>query len=296
MWFRFLSVSIALLLGSVAGQAQDDDREGGIIGTGISGTITALGSIYVNGQHILYDDGLAVTGGLGVARAPDLVPGHTVAVVAVPDGEAWRARNIRQVLPLVGPVMLEGGEVLIMGTKVVMPADAVPPAPGEWLAVSGLWRGDEVVATRVDALPDGERIAMVSGTYLGAVNGRTMVGGTRIGGIEPRHLEPGDTVRVYGSPAGDGLSAVRLEKGLFDGEVGLVQVEGYYSPPQPDGLYSVLGSGLVAYTDQPGMIDPGERVLRCGAEGQLDYYTDGSPLTGVTTPELARRLMCVPPG
>ncbi|MCB2136571.1 MAG: hypothetical protein KDE08_11615 [Rhodobacteraceae bacterium] len=54
---------------------------------------------------------------------------------------------------------------------------------------------------------------------------------------------------------------------MFDAGVGVVQAEGYLSPPRAAGMYTLLGSGLIAYTDRPEMIDATERSLRCGYGG-----------------------------
>lgn len=96
-----------------------------------------------------------------------------------------------------------------------------------------------------------------------------MIGASVVSGLEPQHLSPGHLVRVVGQPTRDGIRAERLEAGPFAGAVGVVQVQGYYSEPQPDGLYTVPGSGWIAYSDQPEIIDPNTLVIRCGGGGGL---------------------------
>lgn len=110
-----------------------------------------------------------------------------------------------------------------------------------------------------------------------------MIGASVVSGPEPQHLLPGDLVRVVGQPTHDGIRAERLEAGLFAGAVGVVQVQGYYSEPQSSGLYKVLGSGLIAYSDQPEMIDPNTLVIRCG---------DGSGLIIVGSIDAFAQLGC----
>lgn len=280
---------LALILAATwvwAGE-EKDEPEGGILGTGIVGTITRLGSIYVNDQHIRFDRSLIVADSLGPAGSvADLRPGHTVAVVAQPEGADWRAAYIRQIYPVVGPVeAVRGNRIEVLGTRVVLPTGTAVPEVGTWVAVSGLWRDNRVVATRVDAVPEALREARVSGTFLGrTAGGDVRVGGSRISGIEPRHLRPGMLVRSYGQPVPGGIAANRLETRLVDVPVGVIQVEGYFSPRRADGLYTILGSGLVAYSDDPNMVDRSRREVRCGQSGQLD---DTSTDSGVVA-----RLQC----
>ncbi|WP_172332055.1 DUF5666 domain-containing protein [Mangrovicoccus sp. HB161399] len=275
-----LAVCLALAAMLPAGAQPEAEREGGIIGTGISGTITALGSIIVNGQRIAIDPEQPVRDGLGPETAAGLRPGHTVAVVAEPEGGGWRARSIRKVLPLAGPVSrLGNGRFELLGTTVLAGGMAGGLAEGDWVAVSGLWRAGQVIASRLDPVPPEQRIARVMGSAE-PVEGSTdlMVGGTRISGIATSHLQPGEVILATGTPAPGGMSARTIAKGLFSEPVGAVLAEGYLSSPGGSGIYTLLGSGLVAWTDNPGMIDPTGRILRCGIDGALqpqDQSPDG---------------------
>lgn len=284
-----LWVLAAAAAASLAVAQESEEREGGIIGTGIAGTVTSLGSIYVNGQHIRLDSGMPVEDALPAMTAADLRPGHTVAVTARLEGGSWRALHIRQVLPLAGPVeAVENGRLTILGSAVEAGALAGDVQPGDWLAVSGLWQGNRVLASRLDVV-SADSPARISGTYLGADDReRHLVGGSVLGGLQPQHLQPGGILRVFGSPIPGGIAASRIETGLFGTATGLVQVEGYYSAPQPDGLYTVLGSGLVAYTSNPAMISTAERVVHCGSGGQLGQLPAQQP----DLEALARKLGC----
>lgn len=289
----FLAAAIAL-----PGFAQDpDEREGGIIGTGITytgivGVVSALGSIWVNGQHIRFDPALPVEDGISVHSAADIRPGHTVAVVATPDDQDWRARHIRQVLPLVGPVsVVDGARLEILGTTVRTEGPVTGVSPGDWIAVSGLWRENEIEASRLERFADARTGAQITGTYLGAdAQGSIRIGETELLGLAPQHLEPGDVVRAFGTAEPQGLRVERLEKGLFTQPVTLVQAEGYVSPPRPDGLYTVLGSGLVSYTDQPDAMDTTTKAISCGIEGPMVAGT--RPDEPGTIRQLAVRLGC----
>ncbi|WP_371170276.1 DUF5666 domain-containing protein [Aliiroseovarius sp. 2305UL8-7] len=249
----------------------DGEREGGILGTGIVGTITELGSIYVNGQHILFDKDMQVAGGVSLEQAADLLPGHTVAVIARPEDSHWKASHIRQITPLTGPVQIssEGG-FSVLGTDVVYSdASGLAFSDGDWVAVSGLWQGDRVLATRVDPV-DSMGPARIEGSVLSIVEGEPLrIGQTLIAGFLPQHLSEGDVVRAVGAANDASLDVSELEVGVFDTSPGLIFAEGYLSPPEPSGLYTVLGSSIVSYTDNPDMIDPTIRYIACGENGEL---------------------------
>ncbi|MBO9449195.1 hypothetical protein J7426_02925 [Tropicibacter sp. R16_0] len=291
MILRALLFGLLLVAASPALAKDEDDREGGIIGTGIVGTITELGSIIVNGHRITLDDDMPVAESAPGMVAKDLIPGLTVAVVVTQGDEAWKALHVRQVLPLIGPVTkIEADHLIVLGTRVKTGQLGVDVRLDDWIAVSGLWRGDAVEASHIARLPKAEQKAQVSGTYLGAdAQGHPVVGTTQITGVVPTHLSVGDVIRVEGEAIAGGIQASRLEKGLFDDPVSIVQIEGYHSPPQPDGLYTVLGSGMVAYTQMPGMISQSERVITCGSDGVL-----GSSNLSATDAEISGRLGCDP--
>lgn len=274
MLLRFIAAAAILFSTSQIFAQDSEEREGGIVGTGIVGVITELGSIYVNGQKIEIEDDLQVTGSVPAIEAGALKPGQTVAVVTRLEGDVWQAEYIRQVLPLVGPVEAVGDRTLtVLGTRVDLGSLTSEAAIGDWVAVSGFWKSEHVTASSIAILPQWQGPAEVSGTYFRPVSGEPdRVGQTRVFGINPQHLSSGDFVRVTGTPAPGGIEAERLETGLFDAAVGVIQVEGYFSEPKPDGLYTVLGSGLVAFTDQPGMIDAAVRTIQCGANGKLGEF------------------------
>ncbi len=264
---RRLGILVAAILGfclasAAWAESEDTEREGGILGTGIVGTITALGSIYVNGQHILFDDGMAVE---------NLLPGHTVAVLAHPEGTRWRATDIRQILPLVGPAQVSpDGQLTIMGTRVLTPDGVASDiAAGDWVAVSGVWQAGYVIATRVDPVSDPVN-ARIEGTVFDTQSDQPLrLGGTEITGLRPQHLQDGDVIRATGTPTGDSLQVSQLETGVFASAPGVVLIEGYFSAPQPSGLYTVLGSNIVSYTDSPEMIDPLAKQLICSRAGMM---------------------------
>ena len=261
----------ALWLSIATAAEPDEEKEGGILGTGIVGTISGLGSIVVNGQTIEFDPGLAIRDGVTAATADALALGHTVAVVAQKADGAWRAVSIRQVLPLVGPVTIDAdGQPRVLGTQIVLHSGEESLMSGDWVAVSGLWQDRQVVASRLEKLASGQT-ARIEGSILDQAADRPLVvGDTRIAGIVPRHAEIGDVVRAFGAVSQGGLEATRLETGLFLETPSIVLVEGYLSPPGPAGVYTLLGSNLIAFTQNPTMIDTRIRQFGCGHSGELD--------------------------
>ncbi|MBL4813696.1 MAG: hypothetical protein JKX69_15365 [Rhodobacteraceae bacterium] len=271
---RQILFALALILSPLSLFAQDGEREGGIIGTGIYntgifGTITALGSIYVNGQHVLLDPVMPVASAASDMTASDLRPGHIVAIVVVQAGDVWQALHIRQIMPLLGPVeALSETHITVLGTQVEL-SGPLSAELGDWVAVSGLWRAQTVVASLVETVAE-PPFARISGSYFGTnEDGNDLIGDTVIIGLQTEHLREGDFVRAIGHPVPGGLEVTALETDMFGGAVGIVQAKGYLSAPRPSGLYTVLGTGLVAYTDMPAMINTQISSIRCGENGGL---------------------------
>ncbi|SEN49544.1 hypothetical protein SAMN05216227_101570 [Pseudorhodobacter antarcticus] len=287
-------VLVAVLVGlalSATAQTKPEPREGGILGTGIVGTITKLGSIYVNGQHIRFAPNLAVSGGIGVETAEALRPGDTVAATVEPEGDAWRALRLERVLPIIGPVAsLSGGGAVVMGTRVVLPADVGPVRVGDWVAVGGLWQGAAIIASAVSVIPPQAQARMQGSFFFSADGAAIDIGGSLITGILPQNAQEGAVVRVTGQPMATGLAARMLGMGVFAQTPGLVLAEGYMSAPRPSGLYTLLGSGLVEYAGDPAMVADPARVQRCGVGDRL---VSGDGVDGALAAGLAR-LGCMP--
>ena len=247
---------------------EDDDKEGGVIGTGISGTVTALGSIEVNDLQVAFDPALPLATAAGDMSAAALKPGHVVAVAAKHDGQVWQAQTIRQVHAMIGPVeVVSDGYIQVLSTRVNLAAPIGEIAVGDWVAVSGMWQGEQLLASRIDHAEPG--LARISGTYFAAPDTQPpRIGGTRLFGLSDTGT-PGMFLSAAGDPVAGGLAVTERSEGLFGPAVDLMLVEGYFSQPRADGLYTVLGSGLVAFTDQPDMIDMTVRTLMCGKDGRL---------------------------
>ena len=266
---------------------RSDDKEGGIGGTGIFGTVTAFGSIIVNGQVIDIRGAASSSETNLIGQDLPLAVGSTVIVEASANGGLWTADRVSRFLPIVGPVTAidsRSGVVVVMGTPVVLSDDTAlvdrrgyvdgkiielsAISPGDRLAVSGIWNGGEVIASRIDRLQD-------EGPH----------------GLRGLLLQTGETAFVGGTPLDDAccgqrkapayLSAIgkfndgrfgvgRAEVGsafLFSERVDQLIVEGYLAP-DPDGIgFHLSGFGLPADQSSPVDVRPGVRSLFVGRYG-----------------------------
>jgi hypothetical protein len=145
-------------------EVENHNRDGGIGGTGIVfGTIDQLGSIFVNGLKIETSrtNTMSYPEGLGDGS---FAPGDTVFVEieAKPDGVF--ASRLVQFFPISGPVSaVTRHSFHVMGTRITIPSKtpivdgsgrAVPLRAGQSVKVSGIWRQDHVIASRIVVAPN----------------------------------------------------------------------------------------------------------------------------------------------
>lgn len=262
-----LAILVAFAGASGPVAAADDkpkpDREGGIIGTGIVGTITELGSIIVNGVHVSFSANFQAETPFGTKLASALIPGETVVVEAHETTGGIEATRIATYLPIIGPLRQDpDGTWRIMGTEVVTSDATLSGAPGDWAAVNGLWQGGRLIASRVTFVPP-QPHATIIGTYWGGTTDGFTLGETIIEGAAITHARMGDVITVQGQPDAGSLAAERVSIGLFSGPVDTLLIEGFLGAPDASGVYTVHGAGLVAYTDNPGMVPTAPRGLFC---------------------------------
>lgn len=268
--------------------------EGGIGGTGIVGVVTELGSIVIAGQRVALAPDTAVTDAFGPRGAEELAPGHSLTVEAEPRPGGLVARRVHITEPVIGIVEAvgQGGrELRVAGVKVVLePGVASGVDPGMRVAVSGLWDGERVVASRLEA-------GRAAGPEV--IAGAVAPGG-RIAGlvIVPGEAElppAGRFATVTGTRTDGHLRAGRIVPGRFTGAAGPLDrllVEGYLETVPVAPGYTV--SGLGHSFDREARLDP----LAAGRALFAGPYTGRFAVTiGLSLPEgRAARRAALPPG
>ena len=289
--FLLVSLGIAACNKATDVHLAYEEDEGGIIGTGILGTITDIGSIYVNGVRVVYDDDLMVETAFGDVSPKRLRPGDTVAVEAFPKGDELRATSIQRYRPVVAPVekiALDRGWIRALGVQIGINKGAVLLSDekavdwrslkiGDWIAVDGLWRADEVVASNVRRIPPSKLAAIRGVAGLDDEEGLE-IAGVPVAGIDPAALEIGGVIAVRGGveqrTGGSVLLARQFALPEFSPGVSRLIVEGFTSEPTSSGAYTVFGSGLTSFADDPTNPMTTRRSLFCGKlDGVFDIET-----------------------
>jgi len=289
--------------GVLAGCAGGPDRlaeerrrpaEGGIGGTGIVGVVTALGSVVVAGRRVALAPDTAVSDAFGPRRAAELAPGHSLTVEAAPGPDGLVARRVHITEPVIGPVEAveaDGRGLRVAGVAVRLEPGVVTGARvGMRVAVSGLWDGTRVVASRIDRrAPDGP--AALAGTVArgGRIAGVAIATGA--GTLPPA----GRFATVTGSLSGARLEADRVTAERFTGAAGPLArliVEGYLEPADTPPGYDLSGLGH--------SFDPGARLDRLAGGRALfvgPYTGLFAVAHGLALPEgLAARRAALPAG
>jgi len=211
----------------------------GIGGTGIVGTVTAFGSVWVNGLRVDLPPTTTVRIEGRPAQPGDVRIGQTVAMTAAPGGPTGlTAQTLDVRFAVAGPVdRTTAGGALVLGQRIDLAEAEGTTAltPGRWVAVSGLRRPDGVIdASRVDPWDPARgwvlrgRLDAVTPKTL-TVAGLTLSRGRGLDGALP---EVGGMVRVTGAAAGkaDGSAALTVEPDPFNPfgtTVGALSVETY---------------------------------------------------------------------
>jgi hypothetical protein len=267
-----LTVALALLAACSSGPGPDaagpdvahaEEKEGGIIGTGIVGTVTGLGSIHVNGLRVTMPETLMMSSAMGEEPAYSLVPGDTVVIEIADDAVALQANRVTRYLPLIAPITqvdpARGAFTALGATVQVSPGaqilsldgqglDLAGLDVGDWVAVNGVWRGRELIASRIKRVEPHDT-AHASGLVTLAPGGGWRIGGVRLSSPAPEiQAAEGRAASVQGGilvrdePV---LEPETVSIGLFSGPVRRLSIEGYLTPPLPDGRYRVHGAGQI---------------------------------------------------
>ncbi|MEO1249809.1 MAG: DUF5666 domain-containing protein, partial [Pseudomonadota bacterium] len=237
-----------------------DQPIGGIGGTGIVGTLADFGSLIVNGIRIETDAQTLITDAFGTIGESDLAVGDSLTMEASPGANGLVARRVHVTHPIIGPVeQIGSGRVRIAGVEVeVEPGAEVSVTVGRRVAVSGIWAGDRVIASRI-----AERPEPAVSVLAGAVKSLPAGGDLAIGGV-PLRFKPGVelpavdgfvTVRGFVGPGG--FEVVSFEEGRFTGAAGPIvrlSVDGYLDPTDQAPFHEI--SGLGHSFDSDAKLDP----------------------------------------
>jgi len=263
--------------------------KGGIGGTGIVGTLTDFGSLIVNGLRVEVAADFPVTSAFGPIRPADLAIGQQVTVEAAGEAGTLIARRVHLTHPVVGRlVAAPGGLLRVAGVLVVLEPGAIVAArSGETVAVSGLWRRDRVVASRIDRVRSGQDA--VAGTLRrDPATGTWSIGSLPV--VLPPDAMPQDEgyATAAGRVEGGALRAAKLDQGRFTGAAGplvALSVEGYLAPTDAAPFHTVDGLGHSFAPET--RLDPylGQRTLFRGGYDGLFVLQEGIALAE----DLARR-------
>ncbi len=221
----------------------------GIGGTGIVGTLADFGSLIVNGLSIETDAETLVIDAFGAIGESDLAVGDSLTMEASPGPGGLVARRVHVTHPIIGPVERIGSDQLqIAGVAVkVEPGAEVAVTLGRRVAVSGIWAGDRVIASRIAERPDPEVSVLA-----GAVKALPAGGDLAIGGV-PLRFKPGverpvvgGFVTVRGFVGPDGFEVVSFGEGRFTGAAGPIvrlSVDGYLDPTDQAPFHEISGLG-----------------------------------------------------
>lgn len=230
----------------------------GIGGTGIVGTVTAFGSIWVNGHRVALPPVVTVRiegrpAGIGAVDV-----GQMVAAVVDPgsDGAEAEARSVEVRYAVAGPVEAADGTALtVLGQRVDLAGARLTVAPrrGVWVAVSGLRRSDGgIAASRIDSWEPAR------GWLLRAAAGAGAPGLLALPGLSAR-LGPGVAIPEEGLP-------LRVTGHLEAGQAVATEV-------QPDPL-NPFGAGIAALSVEV-FTDPAGRPV-----GAVSALSAPAPATG----------------
>ncbi|MEM8586879.1 MAG: DUF5666 domain-containing protein [Pseudomonadota bacterium] len=240
-------------------EVADRPSEGGIGGTGIIGILNDPATLSINGLDLAAAPDLEVRDVFGQRQLADLAAGQALNVEAYSDADGRLvARSIGVTYPLIGPIdavtdsgfRVLGVEVEVEPGAPIMGSDGIEfvPVPGQQVAVSGVWRADDVVATRVDLLDTTTTPVVIAGE----VKPGQTPDSVRLGTVElalaadtplPR---VGSFVTAIGERQGDVFGVERLEPGRFAGSVApltRLSVEGYLEPTTVAPGYAIAGLG-----------------------------------------------------
>ena len=215
----------------------------GMGGTGIYGTVTAFGSIIVNGLKIDYDTRTVVGTDGKPAALRDLRIGQVVQSTAINLGDQYYADRVEIQHAVIGPIAEvdhENGTLSILGQDILVNASAgadmeafTTLGEGDYVRVSGLRRSDGViVASRLDQKFKDRRI-LVRGPATWVNDSTVSIGDLTVSLDDSVFVDPaardGD-ILLSGRMIDETFNAGAVTSGApldFDRDVEEVSAEGY---------------------------------------------------------------------
>ncbi len=231
-----------------------EEKEGGIIGTGVIGQITGLDQFEVSGMRFGFADDIELK---GISALDELRMGMTLALSTGRDGSNWHIKSLQHMPLLTGPVT---GPSEVMGVPVIgtLPASGI-------VQVDGFWSEAGIVASRITELTD--QTAQASGVY----DGLGRVGQLSVQGPELSDVAAGQRIEVTGQFVDGILVAETVMQGPFmDTSPDLVLLEGFYEPMSRADTVGLQGIA-VASADTEKAAGFGELVRRCALNGRTDF-------------------------
>lgn len=223
--------------------------KGGIGGTGIVGTLTDFGSLIVNGSRIVLDGKTQVLDAFGQVDRSTLAIGQALTIEAAGAPDRLLARTVRITHPVIGTVSradADGRNGVVAGVSVASESGAIGQMKtGTRVAVSGIWRGGAVVASRIDPLSKAGP-SVIAGVLesLEAEGGR--IAGVKIKAPLPRLPGPGSFMTVAGRFSGNTLVTDQIAPGRFFNAAGPLRqlsIEGFLESDAKAPFYAVSGLG-----------------------------------------------------
>ena len=244
-FFVTAGLSATVLPGAGWPQASTKDIEGGLGGTGIVGILLDTGELVLAGQTIETDSDTQVSTNLGPYTVQDLRPGDSLTVEAAQfaDGRLL-ARRIEVTYPLVGAISAlstDRNRCVVNGVDVVSDQPLATYEIGNRVAISGLWRGRSVFASRIISAP--VPLDLISGT-----TARGTVGGVKVRRSAVSLTAAGRFATVLGrfDTDVDVLRAQSTTIGRFTGAAGALTalaIEGWLEPQNAPPGYRIAGLG-----------------------------------------------------
>lgn len=297
---------------SLVAEGEQRPPVGGVGGTGIIGTVHGADGLSVNGLSIALEPGATLHGALGVRPPSGLGEGHSVTLIAAGTDGGLRTASVGLTQPLIGPLesVTDGGRLLrCLGVSVLVEPNApligpdgrpFRPRVGLRVAISGVWRGDMVIASRIELLaPRGPMV--MAGVVRRDRNGRLRLGALSL--VLPSAMprpETGSFATAIGQRSGSLFIAERFVPGRFAGlsapaPLKRLSVEGYLEATAAAPGFTISGLGHSFDAEAKVASLTGDRALFVGP-----YDGDFRVAYGLPLPEdVARRatlMASLPPG